>query len=211
MTANARPGCDSRRSFRTGKDVPFGWAALFSYSAARQNRMIRAMKKLISVFLTYCLCGSVVALASNDSSLNQAIGSLNARAKTDADKKLVLKAVSQQSRLPEKTLQSQMSATHLGYGELLTANSIVEGSGKKLNDVLAMKGAKSWASVSKQLRVDPDTIVDRLHNAEKMVQAGHAGFRAQNTQGARGDRRGSDYGPQAGGPVGESSSMRGPR
>ena len=169
------------------------------------------MKKLISVFLTYCLCGSVVAFASNDSSLNQAISSLNARAKTDADKKLVLKAISQQSRLPEKTLQSQMSATHLGYGELLTANSIAEGSGKKLNDVLAMKGAKSWASVSKQLGVDPVSIVDRLHNAERTVQAAHAGFRAQNTQAAQGDKRGSDYGPQAGGPVGESSSMRGPR
>ena len=211
MTASARPDSDSHRSFRTGKDVPFGRAALFSFSAARQNRMIQAMKKLISVFVIYCLCGSMVAFASNDTSLNQAIISLNARAKTDADKKLVLKAVSQQTRLPEKTLQSQMSATHLGYGELLTANSIAEGSGKKLNDVLAMKGAKSWASVSKQLRVDPDSIVDRLHNAERTVQAGHAGLRAQNPQAAQGDRRGSDYGPQAGGPVGESSSMRGPQ
>ena len=104
-----------------------------------------------------------------------------------------------------------MSATHLGYGELLTANSIAEGSGKKLNDVLAMKGAKNWVSVSKQLRVDPASIVDRLHKAERTVRAGRAGFRAQNTQGAQGDRRGSDYGPQGGGPVGEGSSMRGSR
>jgi hypothetical protein len=198
-------------AFRQGRVCLSAGPAIFSFSAARQTRMIRAMKKLISVFLTYCLCGSVVAFASNDSSLNQAIISLNAHAKTDADKKLVLKAVSQQTRLPEKTLQSQMSAAHLGYGELLTANSIAEGSGKKLNDVLAMKGAKSWASVSKQLRVDPNSIVDRLHNAERTVQSGRAGLRAQNPQATRRDRRGSDYGPQAGGPMGVGASNRGPR
>ena len=152
----------------------------------------------------------MLAFASNQESLDQAIISLNARAKTDADKKLVLKAVSQQTRLPEKTLESQVSATHLTYGELLAANSIVEGSGKNLNAVLAMKGGKSWASASKKLRVDPYSIVNRLHNAETTVQAGHAGLRAQNTQGAQGGRRGSAYGPQAGGPMG-TGSMRGPR
>ena len=85
-------------AFGQGKMCLSAGPLFFRFSAARQNRMIRAMKKLISVFLTYCLCGSVVAFASNDSSLNQAIGSLNARAKTDADKKLVLKAISQQSQ-----------------------------------------------------------------------------------------------------------------
>ncbi len=106
--------------------------------------------------------------------MNQAIGSLNSRAKTDADKKLVLKAVSQQTRVPEKTLQSQMSATHLGYGEVLTANSIVEGSGKNLNAVLTMKKGKDWASLSKALRVDPDSMVNRLRTAEKTVRTGQA-------------------------------------
>jgi hypothetical protein len=169
--------------------------------------MIQSMKKLIFLFVTYSLCGSMVAFASNDESLTQAIISLNARVRSDADKKLVLKTVSQQTRLPEKTLQSQMSATHLGYGELLTANSIAEGSGKSLNAVLAMKGTKSWASVSKQLGVDPDSIVDRLHNAERTVQSGRAGLRAQNPQAARDNTRGSDYGPQGGGPAGDP--MRG--
>jgi hypothetical protein len=165
------------------------------------------MKKLISLFVTFCFCGSMVVFASDEASLNQAINLLNARAKTDADKKLVLKAVAQQTRLPEKTLRSQMSATNLSYGELLAANSIAEGSGKNLDAVLAMKGGKSWASVSKQLRVDPSGIVNRLQIAENTVQGGRAGLRAQNTQGAQGGRRGSAYGPQAGGPTGDP--MRG--
>jgi hypothetical protein len=165
------------------------------------------MRKLVSLFVTGLLCGVTAASASNETSLNQAIQALNARAKTDADRKLVLKAVSQQTRLPEKTLRSQMSATHLSYGELLAANTIAEGSGKNLNAVLTSKGGKSWASVSTQFRVDPSSIVDRLQIAEKTVQAGRVGSRAQNARGTQVRRRGSDYGPQAGGPAGDP--MRG--
>jgi hypothetical protein len=183
----------------------------FQLFGVRQDCIIKSMKKLTSLFITYCLCGSVLAFASDEASLNQAIQALNARAKTDADKKLVLKAVSQQTRLPEKTLRSQMSATHLSYGELLAANTIAEGSGKNLNAVLTTKGGKSWASVSKQFRVDPSSIVDRLQIAEMTAQAGRVGSRAQNTQGAQRGRRGSDYGPQAGGPMGVGTSNRGPR
>jgi hypothetical protein len=181
------------------------------FRSAGSNGMIQSMKRFISLLVSCSVCSMMAVFAGDKASLNQAIESLNARAKIGADKKLVLKAVSQQTGLPEKTLQSQMSATHLAYGELLTANSIVEGSGKSLNAILAMKGAKSWTSLAKQLRVDPVSIVDRLRNAERTVQSGRAGLRAQDPQAARGDRRGSDYGPQAGGPVGESSSMRGPR
>jgi hypothetical protein len=163
------------------------------------------MKKLISLFITCLLCSITSALASDEASLNQAISSLNARATTDADKKLVLKAVSQQTRVPEKTLRSQMSATHLGYGELLTVNSVAEGSGKDLNAVLVMKKGKGWASLSKELKVDPGSIVIRLRNAEKTVQASRAAPRPQNAQGGR---SGNAPGPQAGGPMDAGTSMR---
>ena len=63
-----------------------------------------------------------------------------------------------------------MNATHLGYGELLVANSLVGGSGKNLNEVLAMKKGKGWASLSIELRIDPNSIVNRLRNAEKTVR-----------------------------------------
>jgi hypothetical protein len=180
------------------------------FRSAGSNGMIQSMKRFISLLVSCSLCGMMAVFAGDKASLNQAIESLNARAKTGADKKRVLTAVSQQTGLPEKTLQSQMTATHLGYGELLTANSIAQGSSKNLNAILAMKGAKSWASVSKQLGVDPASIVDRLRNAERTALSGRAGLRAQNPQAARGDRRGSNYGPQAGGTVGETS-MRGNR
>jgi hypothetical protein len=125
---------------------------------------------LICLLITCSLYGVAAASASNEGNIEQAIKSLNSRVTVYTDKKLVLTAVSQQTRVPEKTLRSQMSATHLGYGELLTANSIAEGSGKNLNDVLAMKKDKGWASLSIELRIDPNSIVNRLRNAEKTVR-----------------------------------------
>ena len=175
--------------------------------------MIQPMKTFISLLVICLLCGITAAPASDEASLNQAISSLNGRAKTDADKKLVLMAVSQQTKVPEKTLRAQMSATHLGYGELLTANSVVQGSGKNLNDVLAMKKGKDWASLSKEFRVDPNSIVNRLRTAEKTVQASRVAPRAQNAQRAQGDRSGNSYGPgqqgQRSGSYGDSGAMHG--
>jgi len=129
------------------------------------------MKRLICLLVTCLLYGVAAASASDEANIDQAIKSLNSRVTVHTDKKLVLTAVSQQTRVPEKTLLSQMNATHVSYGELLTANSLVEGSGKNLNDVLAMKKGKGWASLSIELRIDPNSIVNRLRNAEKTVRA----------------------------------------
>ena len=128
------------------------------------------MKKLICLLIIWSLYGVAPSSASDEANIDQAIKSLNSRVTVHPDKKLVLTAVSQQTRVPEKTLRSQMNATHLGYGELLVANSLVEGSGKNLNEVLAMKKGKGWASLSIELRIDPNSIVNRLRNAEKTVR-----------------------------------------
>lgn len=132
------------------------------------------MKNLISTLLICALCTATAAYADDETTLNQAIKALNARAKTDADKKLVLNAVSQQTKVPEKTLSSHMGATHLNYGELLTAESLAEGSRKNLNAIVALKQGKGWSIVSKEVRIDPNSIVGRLRAAEKMVQAAQA-------------------------------------
>ena len=130
------------------------------------------MKKLILFFVVGSLSAASAGYADEEATLNQAINTLNGRAKTESGQKLVLKAVSQQTNVPEKTLQSQMGTTHLGYGELLTANSLAQGSGKNLNSILAMKQGKGWASLSKEVRIDPNSIVNRLRAAEKTAQTG---------------------------------------
>jgi hypothetical protein len=124
----------------------------------------------VDLLIIWSLYGVAAASASDEANIDQAIKSLNSRVTVHPDKKLVLTAVSQQTRVPEKTLRSQMNATHLGYGELLVANSLVEGSGKNLKEVLAMKKGTGWASLSIELRIDPNSIVNRLRNAEKRVR-----------------------------------------
>lgn len=140
------------------------------------------MKLLIPLLVVCALCRTTTLFADDEATLNQAIRALNARAKTDADKKLVLTAVSQQTKMPEKTLQSQMGTTHLNYGELLAADSLAQGTGKNVNAVIAMKQGKGWAQLSKELRINPNSIVDRLRAAEKNVQAGAAGKQVGSTK-----------------------------
>jgi hypothetical protein len=158
------------------------------------------MKNLIPLLVAFALCGLAYA-ADDESRLNQAIKALDARAKTDADKRLVLNAVSQQTKIAERTLQSQMNTTHLNYGELLAANSIAEGSGKSLASVVAMRtGGRGWAQISKELKIDPTSIVDRVHAAEQSVQAtqgstAKAGSKPRNVAGTTDIRRVSGHGP----------------
>ena len=131
--------------------------------------------KIVIPFLVVCsLCTATAIQAENEATLNQAIIALNAHVKTDADKKLVLAAVSQQTQVPEKTLQSQMATTHLNYGELLVADSLAEGSGKTLTSIIALKQGKGWADVSKEVKIDPSSVVDRLRTTEKVVQMSQA-------------------------------------
>jgi hypothetical protein len=131
--------------------------------------------KIVIPFLVVCLLCPVTAIrAENETVLSQAIKDLNARAKTDADKKLVLAAVSQQTQVPEKTLQSQMATTHLNYGELLVADSLAEGSGKTLANVMALKQGKGWAALSTEVKINPSSVLDRLRTTEKVVQMSQA-------------------------------------
>jgi len=128
------------------------------------------MKIVIPLLVVCSLCAVTAIHAENEAVLNQAIKDLNARAKTDADKKLVFAAVSQQTQVPEKTLQAQMATTHLNYGELLVADSLAEGSGKTLTTIMALKHGKGWAALSMEVKINPSSVLDRLRTTGKVVQ-----------------------------------------
>ena len=132
------------------------------------------MKIVIPFLVIGLLCPATAIHAENEAVLNQAIKDLNARAKTDADKKLVLAAVSQQTQMPEKTLQSQMATTHLNYGELLVADSLAEGSGKTLTNIVALKQGKGWAALSTEVKINPSSVIERLRTTGKVVQMSQA-------------------------------------
>ena len=130
------------------------------------------MKILIPFLLVCFSCCATTVYGADEAALNRAMRSFNGRAKSEADAQLMLNAISQQTKMPEKTLAAHMKTSRLNYGELLTAESLTEGSGKSLNSVVAMqRGGKGWADISSDLKIDSNSIVARLSNAEKMVQA----------------------------------------
>jgi predicted ATPase with chaperone activity len=126
------------------------------------------MKTLI-LFLVVSLCSATAVFAEDEATLNQAIATLNGQAKT-VDKKIVLGAVAQQTNVPEKTLESQMAATHLTYGELVVANSLAQGSGQAMTNILALKKGKGWAEVSREVKINPASVIDRVRTTQKVVQ-----------------------------------------
>jgi hypothetical protein len=130
------------------------------------------MRPLIP-FLIVCFLGCATGVyAGDEAALNSAMRSFDARA-GGADKKLVLSVVSQQTGVSAKSLEAQMKTSHLGYAELIAANSLVEGGGKSLANVLALKGrGKGWAAISKDLKIDPSSIITRVHNADMTLQGG---------------------------------------
>ena len=128
------------------------------------------MKRTTFLLVAFTLCRAN-AIASEET-LNQAMKALDAQVKPGDDKKLALFAVSRQTSVPEATLQTHMNATHLGYGELLAAESLAKATGKNVDAVLSMKHDKSWAALSKEMKIDPNSIAGRLQNAQKTVQAG---------------------------------------
>jgi hypothetical protein len=126
--------------------------------------------KILILFLVVSFCCATAVSAEDEATLNQGIATLNAQAKTAADKKIVLGAVAQQTNVPEKTLESQMAATHLTYGELVVANSLAQGSGKAVTNILALKKGKGWAEVSREVKINPASVIDRLRTTQKVVQ-----------------------------------------
>ena len=126
--------------------------------------------KILILFLVVSFCSATAVFAEDEATLNQGIATLNAQAKTAADKKIVLGAIAQQTNVPEKTLESQMAATHLTYGELVVANSLAEGSGQAVTNILALKKGKGWAEVSREVKINPASVIDRLRTTQKVVQ-----------------------------------------
>jgi lambda repressor-like predicted transcriptional regulator len=129
------------------------------------------MKNLLPVLVVCSLFCATAVYADDETALNQAMGALNVRARAAADKKFVFNAISQQTGVPQKTLESQMRTSRLDYAELIAANSLVEGGGKSVDNVLTLKGrGKSWAALSKDLKIDPNSILARVRNADKTLQ-----------------------------------------
>ena len=122
--------------------------------------------------------------ASDKASFRDALAAFDAQSGTIVDGYgLVVPAVKLQTNVPTETLKKQHEVTHLTYGELLVANSLASGSGKKFNDVIALKNkGQSWTQVSKQLGINIDSVTARLTKATESIRYAQSRKRERRNQ-----------------------------
>jgi hypothetical protein len=120
--------------------------------------------------------GASQAAASNrrseNPSLAKALAELDSQAGTFVQGySLIAEAVALQTQLPAAKIKAQRSATGMGFGDLLVANSLAKGSGKSFNEILSMK-AKSgtWDLLATKLSIDMNSVVARARAAAQSIR-----------------------------------------
>jgi len=124
-------------------------------------------------------------LSGNDNaSFRDALMKFDAQSGTIVDGyALVGPAVKLQTGVPIETLQRQHEVTRLTYGELLVANSLANGGGKKFNDIIALKNkGQSWTQISKQLGVNIESVTARLKTASESIRYAQSRKRERRNQ-----------------------------
>jgi hypothetical protein len=145
---------------------------------------------------------TTVQSSTEDPALAGAINSLESRAGTLIDGRLIIwDIVSQEVRVSVPALKQQAADTKMSAAELLVANSLAGGSGKRVGEVVALRRkSKSWAEVSKQLRVDPKSVAMRARSASESLRLAQTRIaRGRERNNARMLQGGSLAGPEAGG------------
>jgi hypothetical protein len=127
---------------------------------------------------------STTLSASDKASFRNALTRFDAQSGTIVDGyELVVPAVKLQTNVPTETLRRQHEVTRLTYGELLVANSLANGSGKKFNDIIALKNkGQSWTQISKQLGINIDSVSARLTKAEESIRYAQSRKRERRNQ-----------------------------
>lgn len=103
--------------------------------------------------------------------LTSALARLESSAGSSDDNPAAFEAISNQTRVPVKTLRQQRFATKLKYGDLLVANSLATRTGKSFDQILAQRAkSQSWAQVAGNLQIDPAWVVVRLTAADASLR-----------------------------------------
>ncbi len=110
-------------------------------------------------------------MTGEEPAFRKAIDALDAQAgKVMRGTGLVPAAVSAQTQLPIEVLVAQQAETGLSYGELLVADSLAVGSGKSFARILTLRAkTRTWAELSLQLRINPNSLVARAEAAKSAI------------------------------------------
>ena len=126
--------------------------------------------------------------AAEKPTFRKALGDLDAQSATVVEGwALIGPAVTWQTGVPLDTLKKQRAATGLNFSELLVANSLASGSGKRFNEIVWMKAkAQTWSQLAQQLNINIDSISARLRTASESVKYAESRRRQRQEQNVNG-------------------------
>jgi hypothetical protein len=135
--------------------------------------------------------------SADKASFKTALANFNAQADTVVEGwTLIVPAVAWQTGVPAETLKKQHAATGLSFGELLVANSLAAGSGKSLNQILALKGrTQGWGQLAKRLNINIDSVTARLRTASESIRFAESRRRKRREQNLRDTLNPGEAGP----------------
>ncbi|MEP6708504.1 MAG: hypothetical protein ABJB32_00045 [Verrucomicrobiota bacterium] len=117
-----------------------------------------------------------VLQAHEQDDLDQAAVTLNSHAATNHGTRHVLTAISEETGVPIRTLESQRAATRYGYGELLIANALAGASNRSFDQIVALRSSgEGWGRIAKDLGLKLGPIVSKAHRADEATLHGKRG------------------------------------
>jgi hypothetical protein len=151
-------------------------------SVETEYTYMKKLRVITGIFLL--VLSAAVSRADVTTDLKKTTVDINTQAQTNAGRTHVLTAISNETGVSVTTLQSQQSATKLGFGDLTIANLLASASGKTFDQIVAMfKGGEGWGKIAKDLGLNLGKIVSKAKRADE------AALRAQNAQTGQGSER----------------------
>ena len=99
--------------------------------------------------LTLLVLASVIAVGVKAASISTTIANINADANKPGGPEQVLKSISASTHVPVATLETQRAKSGLSYGDLFIAHSIAKASGKKFEEIAALKTkGQTWDKIA---------------------------------------------------------------
>jgi hypothetical protein len=158
---------------------------------------MKTFRLIIAAFIL--VFGGAVSRADVMTDLNRTSVDLNTQAQTNDGRTRVLTAISNETRVSVTTLQSQQSASKLGFGDLTIANLLASASGKTFDQIVAMfKAGEGWGKIAKDLDLNLGMIVSKAKRADQaalQAQTGQGSQRSQTENPNSSQMGNSNFGP----------------
>jgi hypothetical protein len=191
---------DSRGRLFSGKKAPKeAIDRAKTETCVKKGSLINMKTFRLIIAALIVVLGVTMSRADVTTDLKKTTVDINTQAQTNAGRTRVLTAISGETGVSVTTLQSQQSATKLGFGDLTIANLLASASGKTFDQIVAMfKAGEGWGKIAKDLDLNLGMIVSKAKRADQaalQAQTGQGSQRSQTENPNSSQMGNSNFGP----------------